>query len=343
MLKKSCILTILFLTLSSLPSEPITIICSTDNPKDSLHVLALEKFGDLVYEYSNGELVTVIHYRGSDKYPAIRSEEINVIMVMNNIKHIHVTIVAVGNVAQRANILTSLTLPYIFPDFDTAKRILGSDYMLSDVNSVLGEKHNMRVLGWLIGGYRHLTNSFREVKKLEDIKGLRIRVPKNRLMLGTYESFGADAVPIEWADTFNALKFNEVHGQENPFNVILTSRFWEANQAYITTNGPFLWVGPIIINEDFFQQLSYNHQSILKRAGMEASQFEWNWITEKNKYFRQTLIDEGMTITDVEDREKWINAGKGIWEEYYDFIGYGDMSDGNEIVNKIVEIGKSKY
>ena len=54
-------------------SDPVKIVCNTDNPKESLHVIALEKFGELVKKYSGGRLFAQIHYRDNEDFPAIRS------------------------------------------------------------------------------------------------------------------------------------------------------------------------------------------------------------------------------------------------------------------------------
>ena len=97
-----------------------------------------------------------------------------------------------------------------------------------------------------------MTNSKKPVSSMDSIRGLKIRTPKNRLMKETYEAFGARVVPLDWSITFDALKEGEIDGQENPFNVIYSSRFWEANQKYVTLNGPFLWVGPILMSNDFY-------------------------------------------------------------------------------------------
>ena len=318
-------------------AESVKIVCSTDNPKESLHVITLEKFDELLHKYSNGEIDAVIHYRGNKEYPAVRGEEVNVNMVKSGRGGLNLTVVASGNVAQRASVLNFLTLPYIFPDLDSAKNLFQSKYMREDINKILSEKNDVRALGWLIGGYRHMTNSKKPVEELKDMKGLVIRTPKNRLMKDTYEAFGAKAEPINWGDTFDALKNKKIDGQENPYNVIFTSKFWNANQKYVTNNGPFLWVGPLLINEDFFQSLSSKHQKIVERAAMEASQFEWNWIENQNDNFKKALIKNGMQIYELKDKQNWINATKKLWDDYYKLIGSGDKEVGISIVDNVMK------
>ncbi|WP_163836267.1 TRAP transporter substrate-binding protein [Spartinivicinus ruber] len=276
-------------------SEPTTIICSTDNPKVSLHVLALEKFGELVSRYSNGELITKIHYRGNQKYPAISGEETNMNMVMSGLNHpkvkqpLHITVIASGNASLKAYILEFLMLPYIFPEIESAEKLFKSKLMTEKVNDILAKKHNVRAIGWLIGGYRHMTNSKRPVTQLDEMKGLIIRTPRNRLMRDTYLAFGATVKALNWGDTFNALKEKHVDGQENPYNVIYYSKFWEADQKYVTNNAPFLWTGPILINEIFYQSLPNKLKIAVNRAALEAAEYEWKWIIKKNIFSKKNL------------------------------------------------------
>lgn len=211
--------------MSSVFAKPITIVSSTDNPEGSLHVLALEKFGELLEKYSNGQLKSQIHYRGNADFPAERGEEVNMNMVMSNKKgtakvRLHATVLAAGNASSKANILEFLMLPYIFQNVDAAKKLFRSDFMRKEINEKIAKRHNVRAVGWLIGGFRHLTNSVKPITKLADIKGLKIRTPKNRFMLHTYKSFGAKAKGYPWGQTFDALASGNFDGQENPYAVV---------------------------------------------------------------------------------------------------------------------------
>ena len=214
MIKYYLFLSSLVISSFSVISAPIKIICSTDNTESSLHVVALKKFGELIAKYSNNQLVAEIHFRGNESFPAIMGEEDNMTMVMNSHQRLHITVLASGNASLQASILEFLMLPYIFRDKESAIRLFKSSFMMEEVNEILAEKHNVRAIGWLIGGFRHLTTSTKPVKTLQDIKGMNIRTPRNRLMRDTYIALGAEVVPLNWSDTFSALESGVVEGQE---------------------------------------------------------------------------------------------------------------------------------
>ncbi|WP_159084733.1 TRAP transporter substrate-binding protein [Dongshaea marina] len=324
-------------------AQTIHIIASTDNPKGSLHVLALEKFSELLNHTSSGELQLRVHYRGNSNLPAMGGEEANMNMVMGGFVSdkgipLHVTVIAAGNASLKARALEFLMLPYIFPDMNSAQRLFRSELMRKELNEIIATKHNVRALGWLIGGFRHLTNSRRHITRLEHIRGLIIRTPRSRIMRDTYKSFGATPKPINWADTFEALKSNQVDGQENPYSVIVDSKFWEAGQRFVTNNGPFLWVGPILIHEPFYQSLSKRNRALLERAASEAAEYQWRWIVEQNDQFKKILLERGMSIDELEDKERWIEASRPLWKQYYPYIGYGDPKKGKALINQVLQI-----
>ena len=341
MIKYYLFLSSLVISSFSVISAPIKIICSTDNTESSLHVVALKKFGELIAKYSNNQLVAEIHFRGNESFPAIMGEEDNMTMVMNSHQRLHITVLASGNASLQASILEFLMLPYIFRDKESAIRLFKSSFMVDEVNEVLAEKHNVRAIGWLIGGFRHLTTSTKPVKTLQDIKGMNIRTPRNRLMRDTYIALGAEVVPLNWSDTFSALESGIVEGQENPYSVIVDSKFWNAKQKYVTNNGPFLWVGPMLINEEFFQHLPKDLQQVVLKAGKEASEFEWQWQHERTSTFKDVLLSHNMQILDLQDKSKWVNATRALWHKYYKFIGYGDPKQGKATLNKVLKITKA--
>ena len=55
-------------------------------------------------------------------------------------------------------------------------------------------------------GFRNLSNSKRDVNKLEDVSGLKIRVMANPVALETWKTIGANAVPMAFAEVFPALE-----------------------------------------------------------------------------------------------------------------------------------------
>jgi tripartite ATP-independent transporter DctP family solute receptor len=84
-------------------------------------------------------------------------------------------------------------------------------------------------------GFRNLTNNKRPITKLEDLDGIKLRVMQNNVFLDSFKTLGANAVPLPFSELFTALETKAVDGQENPFNTMLSSKFYEV-QKYLTVS-----------------------------------------------------------------------------------------------------------
>ena len=76
----------------------------------------------------------------------------------------------------------------------------------------------------------------KEIKKPEDMKGMKLRVPPAPLYLMLAKSVGANATPIAFAEVYLALQQGTVDGQENPLPTIMAKKFYEV-QSHIMLTG----------------------------------------------------------------------------------------------------------
>lgn len=313
---------------------------SLEYPKDSLNVKFAENFAAKVKSYSNNSLVIKLFYKGKPNYPPLGGEEDAVTAVSEGTGVPHMTLVAVNNVMSKVSAVGFFSLPYMFPTVEHAYRFFRSDFAKEQLNTVLSKQGNMRALAWVIGGYRHLSNSKKPVTTPDDLPGLKIRTPMNPIMLYTYRLFGADVVPVKWSETTEALKNGTVDGQENPFGIFAGMQFWNANQKYITENGPILWTGPLLINEEFFQNLSSDEQAVLIRAANECMEIAWKKAFEAQERLRTICEQHGITILKVPDKSEWIKRSQPVWEKFYPIIGGGNALIGKELVQQAVQASR---
>src|SRR5829696_2289544 len=91
-------------------------------------------------------------------------------------------------------------------------------------------------LGYWDLGFRNVTNSRRPITKGEDLEGIKIRVIPNPVFLDTFKAFKANPVPMPFGELYGALESKAVDGQENPFSVILSNKFFEVQKFVSATN-----------------------------------------------------------------------------------------------------------
>ena len=185
----------------------------------------------------------------------------------------------------------------------------------------------VRIVGWAYSGFRVLTNSKRPVKTLADLQGLIIRVPKNEIMIATYQAWGVNPTPMAWSETFTALQQGVVDGQDNPYITIHAMKFYEV-QKYITNIRYIFSLEPLIVSEAVFQKQTADVQKAILEAGEEATRHSEAYSSTEDK-IKKELAAKGMEITDPADDEKeWIEkATTAVWPKFYDSIGGKDKLD----------------
>lgn len=237
------------------------------------------------------------------------------------------SILAINNVTPFSPSVAVLTLPYVIQSAEDAKKLT-----LGEVGKELTENTirdaGVRILGWSYSGFRVLTNSKRPVKTLDDLKGLVIRVPKNELMIASYQSWGINPSPLAWSETFTALQQGVVDGQDNPYITVSAMKFNEV-QKYITNIRYLFSLEPLIMSEQVFQQQSPEVQKAILEAGMEATEHSYKYLHDTEAKIKEELIAAGMEISDpANDEKEWIDAATSkVWPAFYDDIGGKERLD----------------
>ncbi len=136
----------------------------------------------------------------------------------------------------------------------------------------LPEKGLVGLAYWDLG-FRNVTNSKRPITKPEDLEGLKLRVIPNPVFLDTFKAFGANPVPMSFSELYTALETKTVDGQENPYAVILSNKFYEVQKFLSGTNHVY-GTNIILVSKKFWDKLSPAEQKILQDAAIEARDYQ---------------------------------------------------------------------
>lgn len=231
------------------------------------------------------------------------------------------SVLAVNNITPFSPSVGILTLPYVIQSAEDAKKLVtgevGKELAANTVRDA-----GVRIVGWAFSGFRVLTNSKKPVKTLADLKSLKIRVPKNEIMIASYQAWGINPTPMAWSETFTALQQGVVDGQDNPYITVSSMKFNEV-QKYITNIRYVFSLEPIIVGEGVFKKQPADVQKAILDAGAEATEHSFKWLAETEGRIKKELTAKGMQITDPADGEKeWISkASTAVWPKFYDSIG----------------------
>lgn len=183
-------------------------------------------------------------------------------------------------------------------------------------------------LAYWENGFRNLTNSKQPVAKVEDLNGIKLRVMQNNVFLDSFKLLGANAVPMPFSELFTAMETKAVDGQENPFNTILSSKFYEVQKYLSVTNHVYSpWI--ITVSKKWWDGLSKDEQKVLQDAATLSRDFERKDTRAEAAKALADLKAKGMQINELpatevarmRDKLTRVNAsvatqvGMELWQE----------------------------
>ena len=242
------------------------------------------------------------------------------------------SLLAINNITPFSPTVGIFTLPYVILSLDDAVTLTQGEVGQELVENTIRDAQ-VRIIGWTYTGFRVLTNSSKPVRTVSDLQGLHIRVPKNEIMLDTYKSWGIDATPMAWSETFTALQQRVVDGQDNPYLTVHSMKFYEV-QKYVTNIRYIFSIEPLIVSEMIFQDLDEETQGMIIEAGKVATAHSAEHLRKSEAAIKEDLIARGMEIVDPADDEKEFieRATAAVWPKFYDSIG------GKEKLDRVLKI-----
>lgn len=237
------------------------------------------------------------------------------------------SVLAINNITPFSPTVGVLTLPYVIQSAEEARKLttgpIGQELADNTVRDA-----GIRIVGWAYSGFRVLTNSKRPVRSVADLKGLKIRVPKNEIMIASYQAWGINPTPLAWSETFTALQQRVVDGQDNPYITVASMKFNEV-QKYITPIRYVFSLEPLVVSEAVFRKQPADVQKAIVEAGAEATAHSFQYLQATEDKIRKELAAKGMEITEPLDNEKEFidKATAAVWPKFHKSIGGKDKLD----------------
>jgi len=209
----------------------------------------------------------------------------------------------VGSTATLVGISKEMALwdtPFLIANVKEADTLL--DGPIGDkVRNKLQDKGMIGLVYWE-NGFRNLTNSKRAITKMEDMQGIKLRVMQNNVFLNSFQTLGANAIPLAFSELFSALETKTVDGQENPFNTILSSKFYEVQKYMTVTNHVYSpWI--VTASKKWWDQLSKDEQKVLMDAAKTSRDFERKDTRDEAAKAMGDLKAKGMQINELSPAE----------------------------------------
>ena len=288
---------------SALADDPITLTYAEVNPLDGTIVGEMAKaFKEKVEELSGGSVVIDIQAGG-----VLGSED----QILDNL-------LGGGNITDISRIsafaLTQygcdkaklLSIPYTFVNEEHFWKFAASD--LAQEFLLEPQEIGLPLRGLCCGeeGFRHFFFKS-EVKSIEDLKGLKIRVSSDPVMTGMVSNLGAAATTVAFTELYSALNTGVVDGAEQPTANYRSNAFQEV-APYLLLDGHTLGALQIIITDAGWAKLNEEQQGWIMEAAQYASQVCKEKVAEIEAQTFELLAQDGATVIEVEDKTPWVEA-----------------------------------
>jgi TRAP-type C4-dicarboxylate transport system substrate-binding protein len=313
MLKKSrCLVLAMVLILAvvscntfAAAKKPIKLVFGTVFSGDHYFVKADQYFKKLVEKNSKGQILI-------DYFPGGQLGNLNEMFqaTKSGAQHLYLG----GFPTAYLPKLRTFELSYLYRDEAHVLKVMDRLNSLIDKDEFVA-KTGMRILGKRITSPRHLCTRF-PVNKIEDIKGLKVRVPENALFLATWKALGAIPTTIPGPDTYMALATGTVDAAENPFSDIYMWKYQEILKYCALTSHSWGTVG-LYINNDCWKSLTRKQQKIIANAGTKSSKYSEQLRKKSDEKYKVLLAKAGMKFT-TPDLTPFRKKVRTIWGEVGD-------------------------
>jgi tripartite ATP-independent transporter DctP family solute receptor len=215
-------------------------------------------------------------------------------------------------------------MPFMFRDYTHANRVMDGT-IGREVWDSLRTKAGIRVLGSGAQGFRYVLTRTRPVKSIEDLKGLKIRVPEAETFLRTFRLLGANPVGVPWGETYLAVQNGVVDGLEGVPDVILNHKMFEVGK-YVAKTGHIMATLQLLVSEKTYQSLSPELRKVIDETGLEVWRAQRQAAQADNERAEAELVKRGLQFAAI-DIKPFQAAVRPLWDEWAKKTGMAGVID----------------
>ncbi len=207
-------------------------------------------------------------------------------------------------------------LPFLIDDRGQVERI--AEGPLGEKLKEALEDDDLVLLGFWENGFRMITNNVRPVRRPEDLRGIRLRTPKDPERMKMFAAFGASPTSMSFGEVFSALKQGVIDGQENPLSQIVPGRFYEA-QRYLSLSKHVYSPAYPVMSRRYFESLDEELRLAILETAAEVGRFHRELGAREDENYLE-LLEKRMEVTEI-DRAAFAAAAEPLYREFEEKFG----------------------
>ncbi len=214
--------------------------------------------------------------------------------------------------------LSIFDIPFLFRDLAHARAVMDGEIGKAALARL--EPKGLIGLAWGENGLRHLTTFDRAVRRPEDLKNLKLRVPQSEVMVESFKAIGADVHSLPFPDLYAALSSGSFQAQENPIATIVATNF-DRVQHYLCLTGHVYSPAAFLISKQIFERISPEDRLTLRAAGLAGSKASRVYLDRAEKSGLEELRHRGMKVVEDIDRPAFVASLAGLEGQFQKQFG----------------------
>lgn len=210
--------------------------------------------------------------------------------------------------------IATLGLPFLFTSYEQAWSAVDNEEIAASLVEGLGN-YNLIQLAFWENGMRQITNSVREVSAPEDVSGLRMRIPDDKMTEAIFKAMGAQTTVFAWSRTYEALRQGTFDGQENPIANIYANNIEEVNQYLTVTNHKYETKN-LVLSLSTWKKLPKDIQDILLEGARTYGKEHREAVAAEQDRQLKELEEKGMVINDSPDLEAFKRVTRTVYTDF---------------------------
>ena len=284
-----------------------------DQPHSTAYGIAADIFDAKLQQLSGGKLAI-------DQFPGAQLGQEPVMLQKLRAGDIDFIITATANAASVAPEAGVFSLHFLFRNDDHLKKALADKRVVDAFRGMIADSvQGAHVMALMTMGFRNMYSK-KEIKSIEDIKGMKVRVQATKTEDTHFPAYGAQTVHMPFGEVYTSLQTGVVNVAENGVNVYLANKHYEVAPVLSMTeheaNNNCIWV-----SEKTWNSLSDQEKQWVQAAAEEVGKVEPARALALEQESATKLKSMGVKIVDGVDKSGFMKAAQPVQDQLAKELG----------------------
>jgi tripartite ATP-independent transporter DctP family solute receptor len=284
-----------------------------DQPHTTAYGIAADLFDAKLQELSGGKLAI-------NQFPGAQLGQEPVMLQKLRAGDIDFVITSTANAASVAPEAGVFSLHFLFRDDEHLKKALADKKVVDAFRGMIHDSvQGAHVMALMTMGFRNMYSK-KEIKSVEDIKGMKVRVQATKTEDTHFPAYGAQTVHMPFGEVYTSLQTGVVNVAENGVNVYLANKHYEVAPVMSMTqheaNNNAVWV-----SEKTWNSLSDQEKQWVQAAADEIGRVEPAKALALEQESAVKLKGMGVKIVDGVDKSGFMKAAQPIQDQLAKELG----------------------